>query len=87
MMQKLVAMYDKGEITADHLVVESLHRIDPDNPGLVLEALSNDILQRVLKYACAYRPGKMRTNYGLQPTLDQVTAAKQWIEAKVRQSA
>jgi hypothetical protein len=28
----LVYMYQKGAITADHLVVQSLHLIDPANP-------------------------------------------------------
>jgi len=37
-MATLVAMYNKGAMTADHLVVESLHRIDPENPGPVIEA-------------------------------------------------
>ena len=87
MMEKLVAMYEKGEITADHLVVQSLHMIDPANPGLVLDILPIDVLPRVLRYAQDYRPGKMRTNYGLPPASDQVAAAKKWIESKARQSA
>jgi hypothetical protein len=87
MTARLVAMYEKGEITADHLVAESLRLLDPANPTVVLEALPSDVLQRMLKYSHEYRPGKMRSNYGLQPTAEQVAAAKKWIEAKVRQSA
>jgi hypothetical protein len=85
MMEKLVAMYEKGVITADHLVVESLRLLDPANPGAALKALSGDVLQRMLKYAREYRPGKMRTNYGLQPTVDQVRAAEKWIDSNVHQ--
>jgi hypothetical protein len=81
MTARLVALYEKGDITADHLIVESLRLLDPANPGLVLEALPNEVLPRVLKYAQEYRPGKMRTNYGVQPTPDQVAAARKWIEA------
>jgi hypothetical protein len=86
MITKLVALYEKGDITADHLVAESLQLLDPVNPGLLLEALPNDVLPRILKYAQEYRPGKMRSNYGLQPTLDQVTAARKWIEASAQRS-
>jgi hypothetical protein len=77
---KLVALYEQGEITASHLVVEALRLLDPANPVVVLEALPEDVLPRVLEYAREYRPGKMRTNYGLQPTVDQVEAARKWIE-------
>ena len=37
-MEKLVAMYEKGAITADHLVAECLHLIDPQCPDRVLGA-------------------------------------------------
>lgn len=80
MMERLVLMYEKGAITADHLVVECLHMIDSANPALVLALLPKEILIRMLKYANDFRPNRMRTNYGLQPTADQVLAAKEWIE-------
>ena len=83
MMEKLVAMYEKGAITADHLVVESLHMLDPHCPEMVLSALPLEILERMLKYAGEYRPRRMRSNYGPQPTPDQIKAAKHWLEAKV----
>lgn len=87
MMEKLVSMYESGDITADHLAVQCLHMLDPANPNLVLAALPENVLGRVLKYAREYRPGQMRTNYGLQPAVDQVAAAKKWIETRDRQSA
>ena len=80
MMANLVALYEKGAITADHLVAECLHLIDPANPVLVLSALPREILIRMLKYANEYQPGRMRTNYGLPPAVEQVSAAKRWIE-------
>ncbi len=80
-MEELLRLYQKGAITADHLVVESLHRLDPDQPALVLQPLPREVLVRMLQYADRYRPGAMRTNYGLQPAQDQVAAAKRWIEA------
>ena len=39
----------------------------------------------MLKYVREYRPGSMRANYGIQPALDQVQAAKTWIESKAEQ--
>ena len=83
MIARLVSMYDKGAITADHLIVECLRRIDPANPALVLENLPPEILMRMLKYVHDYQPGRMRTNYGLQPAVDQVESAKGWIEANM----
>ena len=34
------------------------------------------------QYGCEYKPNHMRTNYGLQPNVDQVAAAKEWMKAK-----
>ena len=87
MFAKLVALYEDGNITADHLAVECLHMLDPANPASVLAALPGIVLQRMLQYAREYRPGQMRTNYGVQPTGDQIVAAKKWIETRDRQSA
>lgn len=86
MMANLVALYEKGAITADHLVAECLHMIDPANPALVLGVLPREILIRMLRYANEYQPGRMRTNYGLPPAVDQVSAAKRWIEVNRRGS-
>jgi hypothetical protein len=80
MMADLVSMYQKGAVTADHLVAETLHRVDPENPGLVLAALPGDILARILTFAQGYRPEGMVTNYGPLPAADQVDAARAWIE-------
>ncbi|HEY1381773.1 MAG TPA: hypothetical protein VGF55_33550 [Gemmataceae bacterium] len=81
MIKNLVQMYENGAITADHLAVECLHRVDPARPKCVLGALPSAVLGRMLKYVREYRPGAMRTNYGPQPAADQVEAAKGWIEA------
>src|SRR5208337_3060426 len=80
MITSLVAMYEKGAITADHLVAQCIHMIDPDDPGLVLSDLPNSILDRMLVYARRYQPDRMVSNYGNLPTSDQVEAAKNWIE-------
>lgn len=80
MTTSLVAMYHKGAITADHLTCECLHRIDPENPALVLGALPDEILTRMLEFIGRYRPGGMVTNYGILPAIDQVEAARRWIE-------
>lgn len=86
MIDELVHMYEKGAITADHLVIELLHKIDPSEPGIVLSSLPPAVLERMLAYANQYRSGGMRTNYGLQPASEQVAAAKRWIESSLRDS-
>jgi hypothetical protein len=79
MMASLLAMYRKGAITADHLVVECLRMIDPKEPALVLQDLPDEILARMIEFARQYRPDGMVTNYGSLPAADQVEAAKRWI--------
>ena len=85
MIDSLIQMYEKGSITADHLVAECLHRIDLRRPELVLGALPSAALVRMLKYVREYRPADMRSNYGPQPAADQVEAAKGWIEARAEE--
>jgi hypothetical protein len=80
MMTSLVAMYQKGAITADHLAVECLHIIDPKAPALVLDPLPREVIMRMIEFTRQYIPGGMVTNYGILPALDQVQAAKKWIE-------
>ena len=82
MIPRLIAMYEDGAITAHHLVMEVLQRLDTANPSVVLEPLPRDVLDRMLNYANDFRPGKMQSNYALQPTFEQVEAAKQWIEQR-----
>jgi hypothetical protein len=81
MMSSLVTMYRKGAITADHLVVECLQLIDPNDPAPVLEALPDEILDRMLDFAHSYRPNSMVTNFAVLPAVDQVKAARRWIES------
>jgi hypothetical protein len=80
MITSLVSMYEKGAITADHLVAQCIHMIDPDDPGLVLSDLPNSILDRMLVYTRRYQPDRMISTYGVLPAPDQVEAAKSWIE-------
>jgi hypothetical protein len=76
----LVAMYQKGAITADHLVAECLRRVDPENPALVLDSLPNEILLRMLEYAHQFRQGQMVSTYRFLPAIDQINAATVWID-------
>ena len=72
MMRSLVEKYRMGMITDDHLVVESLHLVDPENPGPVLSSLPENILHRMLRFANEYLHGCMVTNYGVLPEQDQI---------------
>jgi hypothetical protein len=80
MINSLVSMYEKGAITADHLVAQCIHMIDPEDPGSVLSDLPDSILDRMLDYTRRYQPDRMISNYGTLPATDQVEAAKDWIE-------
>jgi hypothetical protein len=85
MLQKIVALYLKGAIVPEQLVVESLQMIDPRNPTLVLSELPKEILERMLRFTNDYQPNGMVTNYGPLPTEVQVRAAKKWIKSHLRQ--
>jgi hypothetical protein len=87
MTRSLVEKYQMGMITDDHLVVESLHMIDPDNPGLVLSALPDKILPRVLRFVKDYLDGRMVTNFGVMPAQDQALAARAWVETALQHMA
>jgi hypothetical protein len=82
MIPELVKMYESGAITAHHLAVQCLHMLDPAEPELVLAQLSDDILAAIKDFADGYDPKGMKTNYGVIPTQDQVTAATKWIREK-----
>jgi hypothetical protein len=71
-------MYEKGAITADHLVAQCIQMIDPEDPGSVLSDLPNPILDRVLAYAQRYQPVRMVSTYGILPSPEQVEAARSW---------
>ena len=45
MIPRLIAMYEEGTITAHHLVMEILIKLDPAEPSLVLELISSDVLE------------------------------------------
>ena len=80
MKNSLVSMYEKGAITADHLVAQYIHMVNPDDPGSVLSDLPSSILDRMLEYTRRYQPDRMVSNYGTVPAADQVESAKNWIE-------
>lgn len=82
MIAALVKRYESGSITAHHLAVECLHRIDPENPDFVLAQLPDDLLAAIEKFADEYNPRGMRTNFGVTPAADQVRAAMRWISEK-----
>jgi hypothetical protein len=79
--------YRAGMITDDHLVVESLISLDPENPGLVLSPLPDKILNRALRFADEYLQGRMVTNYGDLPARGHVLAARDWLANFLHQPA
>lgn len=87
MMRSLLEKYRIGMITDDQLVVETLHMVDPEDPGMALSSLPDSILPRMLRFANEFLQGRMVTNYGVLPAHDQVVAARQWIENSLHETA
>ena len=79
MIATLVSLYEKGAITADQLVSQSLRMIDVNEPGLVLDDLPSTMLGRMMDYIKKYQPGRMVSTYGVPPTAEQIDAARRWI--------
>lgn len=79
MVTELNQMYDAGAITAHHFAVECLHMVDPSQPALVLDQIPNEVLASIQQFANHYDPQRMKTNYGVVPTADQVASATRWI--------
>lgn len=86
-MEALVEKNRLGKISDDHLVLECLHMVDPEEPALVLNSIPENILDRMLGFANEYLQGRMPTSPGLLPTQDQVLAAKDWIERSLQESS
>jgi hypothetical protein len=68
-------------------MMDCLHLLDPNHPERVLIHLPQEVLEEMLQYSRRYDPSCMRSNAGLPPTLDQVQAARRWIEDLRRQQA
>ena len=79
-MRSLVEKYRMGMITDDHLMVESLQLVDPENPGPVLGVLPDSILLRMLRFTNDSFAVRMATNHGALPAQEQIAAARRWIE-------
>jgi hypothetical protein len=66
----LLAMYEKGTITAPHLAILCLERLDPEDASSVLAVLPTQHSSRVVDYAIMYQsPGPLISigcNYRLQ---------------------
>ena len=65
-------------------MVQSLCNVDPENPGLALGCLPEDILRRMLRFTNDFMTGPLVTNYGDLPAKDQVHAARHWIERSLQ---
>jgi hypothetical protein len=79
MIQKLLERYSTGAFTAQHLFIQCLHMIDPVHPDRVLAALPQRLGDQFARFIDEYRPGAMKSTYGVLPATDQVEAAKRWL--------
>ena len=87
MVDELIEMYRAGAITGYQVMLDCLHRLDPNHPDLVLSHLPEEILEEMLDYARRYDPSCLRSIAGLPPAADQARAAQHWIEEIRRQKA
>jgi hypothetical protein len=87
MTRSLVEKYRMGMITDDHLMIESLRLVVPENPGLVLSGLPESILRRISQFTHDHPQRRLLTNYGVLPTQDQIQAAGDWIEKSLQHEA
>jgi hypothetical protein len=87
MIKRLIEMYESGSITGYQLMMDCLQMLDPDNPGLVLSDLPEEVLDEMLKYARRYDPRQPRSATLMPPALDQVRTAERWICARRTKSS
>ena len=79
MIRSLVERYERGAITADHLIWEFLHALDPDQPGLLLSVLPPELIARMYHLTEGAIADELVTNFVPLPTQDQIDAAREWI--------
>jgi hypothetical protein len=87
MIERLIEMYENGSITGYEVMMNCLQLLDPDNPGLVLSDLPEEILDEMLKYAGRYDPRRPRLASLIPPAEDQVRTAERWICARRNRSS
>ena len=54
MIKKLIEMYESGSITGYQVMMDCLQMLDPENPGLVLSELPEEILDEMLRSRIKY---------------------------------
>ena len=79
-VNELIEMYDDGAITGYQVMIDSLHLLDHKQPDIVLSRLPEEVLEEMREYVLRYDPSSMRSIAGAPPTVDQVRAARRWIE-------
>lgn len=79
MIETLLRMYENGAITGYQVMVDSLHMIDPREPGLVLSHLPDEVLEEMMSYAKRYDSRRPRSTAAVPPAEDQVRSAERWI--------
>jgi hypothetical protein len=82
MLNELLEMYRDGAITGYQIMIDCLHRLDPEEPEVILGHLPDEVLDEMLAYARRYEASRMRSISGPPPTEEQVSAARKWIEQR-----
>jgi hypothetical protein len=87
MIKRLIEMYESGSITGYQVMMDCLQMLDPENPGLVLSDVPEEILDEMLKYARRYDPSRPRSASLIPPAEDQVRTAERWICARLTRNS
>jgi len=68
-------------------MMDCLHTVDPQSPGLAMADLPAEIHAKILDYAARYDPRRIDPKNRILPTTDQVHSAASWIrEQRLKKS-
>jgi hypothetical protein len=78
-MNRLIAQYNRGQLTDHELIIRCLNTVDPTNPSSVLDLLPPNTIGYLIEFVNGFQEGKMLGNYESDPSLEQVRAAQRWL--------
>ena len=79
---QLVGLYEEGRITAGHLIVEILNRVDSINVDTEMGALPQHLYGEFKAFLDSYKAGEMLTSLGPIPPPESIAIAKAWLRSR-----
>ncbi|VTR96958.1 unnamed protein product [Tuwongella immobilis] len=78
----LLKRYDKGQVTALHLMTIVINLVDESNADSILSALPAEVLAHVRDFATCYEPGpKISIGRVPDPGPERVKCIRLWFDA------